>query len=193
MHQIGVVGLSYRHAGVDDVARFALPKTEVAARLPALRDSLHASEILYVGTCNRVEVLFATHDGSPAGDSRGEVFHALTGRAPAPGEAARILRAWTGEAAVEHLFLVACGLDSAQTGEQEIAVQLRGAWEAAREAGASGPVLDRLLGEALGMASRVHRLEAGVRPPSLADLSADRAVLHLAGRPAAVASLAFHR
>ncbi|HEX4674347.1 MAG TPA: hypothetical protein VH209_03410 [Steroidobacteraceae bacterium] len=187
MHQIGVVGLSYRHVGVDEVARFALPKAEVAARLPALRDFLRASEILYVGTCNRVEVLFATSDGSPAGDSRGDVFRALTGRDPQPGEATRILRAWTGEAAVEHLFLVACGLDSAQTGEQEIAIQLRGAWEAAREARASGPILDRLLGEALGMANRVHRLEAGIRAPSLADLAADRAVLHLAGKPGTVA------
>ena len=187
MHQIGVVGLSYRHVGVDEVARFALPKADVAARLPALRDSLRASEIFYVGTCNRVEVLFATNDGSPAGDSRRDVFRALTGRDPLPGEATRILRAWTGEAAVEHLFLVACGLDSAQTGEHEIAVQLRGAWEAAREAGASGPILDRLLGEALGMANRVHRLEAGVRAPSLADLAADRAMLHLAGKPGTVA------
>jgi glutamyl-tRNA reductase len=187
MHQIGVVGLSYRHVGVDEVARFALPKADVAARLPALRDLLRASEILYVGTCNRVEVLFATNDGSPAGDSRRDVFRALTGHDPQPGEATRILRAWTGEAAVEHLFLVACGLDSAQTGEHEIAVQLRGAWEAAREAHASGPILDRLLGEALGMANRVHRLEAGVRAPSLADLAADRAVLHLAGKPGTVA------
>ncbi len=187
MHQIGVVGLSYRHVGVDEVARFALPKAELAARLPALRDLLRASEILYVGTCNRVEVVFATSDGSPAGDSRRDVFRALTGRDPEPGEATRILRAWTGEAAVEHLFLVACGLDSAQAGEQEIAVQLRGAWEAARSAQASGPILDRLVGEALGMANRVHKLEAGVRAPSLADLAADRVLLHLAGKPGSVA------
>ncbi|MDB6089259.1 MAG: Glutamyl-tRNA reductase [Gammaproteobacteria bacterium] len=187
MHQIGVVGLSYRHAGVDEVARFALPKADLGVRLPALRDLLRASEVLYVGTCNRVEVLFATSDGSPAGDSRRDVFRALTGRDPHAGEATRILRAWTGEAAVEHLFLVACGLDSAQAGEQEIAVQLRGAWEAARSAHASGPILDRLVGEALGMANRVHRLEAGVRAPSLADLAADRVLLHLAGKPETVA------
>src|ERR1700719_3863233 len=187
MHQIGVVGLSYRHAGVDEGARFSVPKTEVAARLPSLRDSLGVSEVFYVGTCNRVEVLYATADGVPAGDARSEVFRALIGREPKPGEATRILRAWTGEAAVEHLFLVACGLDSAQTGEHEIAIQLRGAWEAAREAHASGPILDRLLGEALGMANRVHRLEAGIRDPSLADLAADRAVLHLAGKPGTVA------
>ena len=62
---------------------------------------------------------------------------------------------------------MACGLDSAQTGEQEIAAQLRGAWEDSRAAHTCGPVLDRLIGEALGMARRVRRLSAGVRAPSL--------------------------
>jgi glutamyl-tRNA reductase len=186
MHQIGVVGLSYRHAGVDDIARFSLPKEEVGARLPALRERLQAGEVLYVGTCNRVEVLYTTLDGSAAGDSRREIFEALIGRAPQPGEANRILRAWTGEAALEHLFLVACGLDSAQAGEQEIAAQIRGAWEASRAANVSGPTLDRLVAEALGMANKVHRIEAGMPAPSLADLAADRILAHL-GRDAGAA------
>src|SRR6266513_2782962 len=189
MHQIGVVGLSYRHAGVDQVARFAVPRTEVPARLPALRTLLKAAEILYVGTCNRVEVVYATDDGTAAGDSREDVFRILTGRDPQPGEAARILRAWTGEAAVEHLLLLACGLDSAQLGEHEIAAQLRGAWEDSRAARTCGPLLDRLMGEALGMARRVRRLSAGVRSPSLGDLAADRVLQHLGGRPGRVALL----
>lgn len=187
MHQIGLVGLSYRHAGVDEVARFSVPKAEIGARLPALRAGLGVSEICYVATCNRVEVLYATADGAPALDTRREVFRALIGREPHPGEATRILRAWTGEAAVEHLFLVACGLDSAQAGEQEIAAQIRLAWETARAAQVCGPTLDKLLGEALGMANRVHRLEANVRSPSLADLAADRVIRHLDGKPASVA------
>jgi glutamyl-tRNA reductase len=187
MHQIGVVGLSYRHAPVEEVARFAVPRADVPSRLPALRALLKASELLYVGTCNRVEVLYSTDDGTPAGDSRHEVFRILTGRDPGPGEAARVLRAWTGEAAIEHLFLVACGLDSAQTGEHEIAAQLRGAWEDSRTARTCGPVLDRLMGEALGMARRVRRLSAGVRAPSLGDLAANQVLQHLNGTPARVA------
>ena len=130
-----------------------------------------------------------TEDGAPAGDSRQEVFRILTGRDPEPGQAARILRAWTGEAAVEHVFLVACGLDSAQTGEHEIAAQLRGAWEDSRAARTCGPVLDRLVGEALGMARRMRRLSAGVHAPSLADLAADRVLQHLGGRREPVALL----
>jgi len=187
MHQIGVVGLSYRHVGVDEVARFSVPKTEIAARLPALRDALGVSEIFYVATCNRVEILFSMPDGAPAGDARQEVFRALIGREPKGAEATRILRAWTGEAAVEHLFLVTCGLDSAQAGEQEIAAQIRLAWEAARGVQVCGPTLDKLLSEALSMANRVHKLGANVRSPSLADLAADRIVRYFNGKPATVA------
>ena len=181
MHQIGVIGVSYRHASVDDVARFAVARPDVASRLAALRERLAAAEILYLATCNRVEVIYATADDGTAGDSRHDVFHVLTGREPQPGEAARILRAWTGEAAVEHLLLLACGLDSAQTGEQEIAAQLRVSWEEARAAGICGPVLDRLVGEALGMARRARGLTAAERPPSLGDLAAQRVRAHLNG------------
>src|SRR5579863_2109273 len=187
MHQIGVVGLSYRHAGVDEVARFSLPRADVGARLCALRERLKAAEILYVGTCNRVEVVFATEDGAAARDARQDVFRTLTGREPHSGEAARLLRAWTGEAAVEHLFLLAGGLDSAQTGEQEIAAQLRGAWEDARSARTCGAVLDRLMGEALTMARRVQRLSGGVRAPSLGDLAAERVLKHLGERKLPIA------
>ena len=187
MHQIGVVGLSYRHVGVDEVARFSVPKTEIAARLPALRDALGVSEVFYVGTCNRVEVLYSMADGAPAADARQAVFRALIGREPKGGEATRILRAWTGEAAVEHLFLVTCGLDSAQAGEQEIAAQIRLAWETARGVQVCGPTLDKLLSEALSMANKVHKLEANVRSPSLADLAAERIVRHFNGMLATVA------
>jgi glutamyl-tRNA reductase len=189
MHQIGVVGLSYRHAGVEEVARFAVPRAEVAARLPLLRTRLGAAELLYVGTCNRVEVVYATADGNSAGDAREAVFSLLTGRDAAPGEAARTLRAWTGEAAVEHLLLLACGLDSAQTGEQEIAAQLRNAWEESRSAHTCGPLLDRLIAEALGMARRVRRMTERVRTPSLGDLAAERVLAHLNGAAGVTALL----
>jgi glutamyl-tRNA reductase len=181
MHQIGVVGLSYRHAGIDDVARLSIPKADLEARLPLLRQALGVAELLYLGTCNRVELLFATRDGEPAGDLRGPALEQLSGNRSPPGQASRLLRAWAGESALEHVLLLACGLDSAQAGEREIAAQLRAAWEAGRAAGTCGPLLDRLLGEALGTANRVQRLQAGTSAASLADLAAARVLDHLAG------------
>ena len=179
MHRIGVVGVSYRHATTEQVARFAVPKAEIPARIPQLREALDGAGVVYLATCNRVEVLFAAAE-APAGDRRREVFAALTGRRPTETEAASTLRTWTGEAAVEHLFLVACGLDSAQAGEQEIFTQLRAAWQTARAADATGPLLDRIVSEALGMARHAHRL-GYEDAPSLADLAVERVLQHLAG------------
>jgi glutamyl-tRNA reductase len=187
MHRIGVVGVSYRHAGIDDVARLSIPKSDLETRLPALREALGVSELLYLGTCNRVELVYATANDEPAGDLRESALEHLTGHRSPPGQACRLLRAWAGESALEHVLLLACGLDSAQAGEREIAGQLRAAWEAARTAGTSGPLLDRLLAEALGMANRVQRLRAGTDAPSLADLAAARVLDHLAGSAATVA------
>jgi len=174
MHRIGVIGVSYRHASVESVARFALPKSEIPHHLPRLRAALKSDELVYVSTCNRVELVFAMRDGT-ADDRRNAAFHALTGRAPEENEASSTLRTWTGEAAVEHLFLVACGLDSAQAGEQEITTQLRAAWQAARAAQVSGPVLDRIVSEALGMARQARRM-GRYDAPSLADLAVDSVV-----------------
>ena len=178
MHRIGIVGVSYRHATAGQVAQFAVPKEALAHRLGVLREALQGAEVLYLSTCNRVEILYATAE--PATDRRADVFRALTGRAPVNGEAISTLRAWTGEAAVEHLLLVACGMDSAQAGEQEIYVQLRAAWQAAREAKVSGPLLDRIVSEAMAMARQAHSI-ATHDAPSMADLAVGRVLQHLEG------------
>lgn len=183
MHRIGIVGVSYRHASAGQVAQFGVAKDALAHRLSVLREALQGAEVLYLSTCNRVEIIYAGPE--PAIDRRADVFRALTGREPVNGEAASTLRAWTGEAAVEHLLLVACGMDSAQAGEQEIYVQLRAAWQAAREAQVSGPLLDRILSEAMNMARHAHRLTTH-DAPSLADLAVGRVMQQLQGRPAAV-------
>ncbi|MGA9366134.1 MAG: hypothetical protein WBV35_01625, partial [Steroidobacteraceae bacterium] len=85
MHQIGVVGLSYRHAGIDEVARLSIPKADLEARLRSLREALRVSELLYLGTCNRIELFFVSPDGEPAGDLREAALEQLTGRRPQPG------------------------------------------------------------------------------------------------------------
>src|SRR5688572_26274050 len=104
MDQIGVAGASYRHVGTDEIAAFTIPKAEIPGRLAALRDALGTSEVVYLATCNRVEVVYAMPEGAAARDCRSELFQALTGRAPQAGEARGSLRAWTGEAAIEHVF-----------------------------------------------------------------------------------------
>ena len=116
----------------------------------------------------------------------------LTGQEPQPGEAEHLLRGWHGEGAVEHLFVVAAGLDSAQVGEREIQGQLRDALETARAVGAAGGaaggLLGRLVEEALRVAHQVHRNSAlGEGRLSLAEIAADHLLERVRRSPGRVA------
>jgi hypothetical protein len=172
MNRIGILGLSWRHVAPEQLASWTLPPPERAARLPRLARELGVHELVYIATCNRVEVAFVAEPGEPLAAYRPRLWRALRGVEPAPGEAERGLRAWGGEGAVEHLFLVAAGLDSARVGETEISAQVREAHDLARALGLAGPRLTRVFDEALRIARRVHALTAvGAGRVSLAELA----------------------
>ena len=163
MERFGVIGLSWRQGGTEALARFTVDQTD-AERLAALRAALDVDELVYVATCNRVELYFRTERPGEMGALRARAFAALTGTAPEPGEAERGLRAWAGEGAAEHLFLVAAGLDSAEVGETEIVGQLRRALDTALDLGlvaGRGSQLVELFETALKVARRVRR-DAGL-------------------------------
>src|SRR5690606_27284535 len=65
------------------------------------------------------------------------------------------------EAAVEHLFTVAAGLDSMVVGEQQILGQIRTAYTVADETKTAGRTLHELAQQALRVGKRVHT-ETGI-------------------------------
>ena len=161
LDELGIVGISWREDGSEALAAYALPKSERDERLRDFARRARLTELAYLDTCNRVEIVFAraadaSAGSSPNGDIRPLVFELLTGQTPVPGEAQRTLKAWHGEGACEHLFLVAAGLDSAAVGEAEIAGQVRACRDRAAELGLSGPRLELLFGEALSIAAQVR-------------------------------------
>ncbi|MEZ4648670.1 MAG: NAD(P)-binding domain-containing protein [Candidatus Eisenbacteria bacterium] len=188
MERIGLVGVSTRRAGPGTLQAFTIPKEEQADRLPELRRALGAKEMIYLATCNRVEVAFHAEEDIPIAQFRPRIFELLQGRSPQPGESERALRIWAGEGAVEHMFLVASGLDSAQVGEREIRTQMRDAQKKARELGLSSSLLDFLMSEALKVSAEVHRsVNANRSPTSLADVATEKLLERHAKSPGPVA------
>ncbi len=166
MDRFALVGASYKTAGVERLGRLALSKEQISARLPEFVRQTGAKEIAYLGTCNRVEFVLAGDESMSVQTCRQKIGELLK---TSENDVNRVFRAWSGEGAVEHLFLVAAGLDSAQPGEREIYAQVRGAWSASKAAGTCGPQLDYLFGEALRSAQDVHRQAA--RPANMASLA----------------------
>ncbi|MFI5309997.1 MAG: hypothetical protein ACHQQ3_02090 [Gemmatimonadales bacterium] len=161
MHRIGVVGISWRHRRADALGTFTIPREERATRVPRLAAALGVRELVYVATCNRVEVAFDIEGTIPVSVLRRRIYAELAGHEPRAGEAEHTLRVWQGEGAAEHLFLVTAGLDSARVGESEVAGQVRTAVELSRTLGLVGPRLDRVFDEALKVAKHVRPVTEG--------------------------------
>jgi glutamyl-tRNA reductase len=185
-----MVGVSWRQGGSESLAEFTLHQDTVAGRLQEFAQRMQLSELGYLATCNRVEMIFARTERTPAQDLRREAFQLLTGRSAANGEAERRLRAWQGEGAAEHLFLIAAGLDSACVGETEVVGQVRQCHERALELGLCGPSLGLVFEEALRIAARVRgETRLGEGRVSLAEIAVELLRERIARTPGPVALL----
>ena len=149
--EILCLGLSHHTAPVELREKFAIPDSEVGAAAAQLRGAPGVSEAVIVSTCNRVEFYVAAE-------------HALAGLAAvrdfvsariAPPEGGAFFEHAT-EPTVRHLFRVVSGLESMVLGETEILGQVKKAYAAATESGATAKHLNKLFQRAFNVAKDVR-------------------------------------
>jgi glutamyl-tRNA reductase len=146
------------------------------------------TEAMVLSTCNRVEV-YAVVDAFHGGLSViGQVLSEHSGMSL--NDLTKYAYVRYAEAAVEHLFAVASGLDSAVIGEQQVLGQVRRAYATAEANHTVGRTLHELAQRALAVGKRVHSETgidaAGASVVSVALDMADAKLTGLAGRSAVV-------
>jgi glutamyl-tRNA reductase len=131
------------------VAPVDLPKA-----LADLTGRAYLDEVVVLSTCMRTEVYAVVNRFHGAMADIREFLATWSGQPPE--EFAGHLYSYFDEAAVTHLFRVACGLDSASVGEPEILGQVKSAWEAARRDQACGPLLAATFNHAVQVGKRAR-------------------------------------
>jgi glutamyl-tRNA reductase len=169
-----VVGASHHQLGSEDLATLELHGPHIAASLTRSRRSSTAATPVIAGhvllaTCNRFELYLDSasfHGGVEA------ALAAVRAALPDRLDVVDAMQVHAGESVVEHLFSVACGLDSMVVGEAQIAGQVRAALAAAQES--ATPALRRLFQDALTTAKAVATdTELGASGRSLASVGLD--------------------
>ncbi|MGH3376244.1 MAG: glutamyl-tRNA reductase [Actinoallomurus sp.] len=151
MSSILVVGLSHRSAPVTLLERTTVTADELVKLLHDVHQTASVDGAIVVSTCNRIEV-YADVDKFHAGVS--SISELLARHSGVPlDELSRHLYVHYEERAVQHIFSVACGLDSMVVGEGQITGQLRSALKIAQ----ANDTLDRALGEVVQQALRVGK------------------------------------
>jgi glutamyl-tRNA reductase len=175
------VGVSYRSAPAEVLEKLAVPSTELGGVLARLHAVPSIGEVAVLSTCNRVEV-YAAADGA-AGPLTRAVAALAADRAQIPvADVLRMARIRVGGAAAEHLFSVACGLDSMALGEDQIVAQIKAAARSAAAAGTTGPAITSLIDAALRVSKRARtQTTISTEGISLARAGLDLARAHLGG------------
>jgi glutamyl-tRNA reductase len=156
-----LIGVNHKTAPLDVRERLAIPESKLADAMKRLVEHPGVSEGMILSTCNRVEILAQTQNGS--GDLHAFVHNYFKVE---PGKFEPHLYEYKEKDAVAHLFRVACSLDSMVVGEPQILGQVKEAYATARAVGAVNSQLDLLLTRAFAVAKRV-RTETAVGSSSV--------------------------
>ncbi|MCS7270876.1 MAG: glutamyl-tRNA reductase, partial [Gemmataceae bacterium] len=154
------IGCNVTSAPVEVRERLAFAPSLLPRALAEL-NARYGAEAVILGTCNRVEIYLARPEEeaplhAPLLAEFLSELHGLPADTILPH-----LYEYADADAVRHLFRVASGLDSVVLGEGQIAGQVKEAYEMARQAGSTGPLLNSLFPAALRVAKRV-RTETGI-------------------------------
>jgi glutamyl-tRNA reductase len=150
---LSAIGLSHKTAPLSVREPLAFAEAELTSVLPALHTLPGVREALLLSTCHRTEVYVVSEDKPPI-----DPVISTLGRLRGIGttEFSSYLLVLRSEDAVRHVLRVAAGLESMVLGEPQVLGQVRRAYAAARAAGTSGPVLNRLMQVAIGSGRRVR-------------------------------------
>jgi glutamyl-tRNA reductase len=154
-----VVGLNQRTVPLELLERMTVSAARLPKALADLAGRDHLDEVLVLSTCMRTEI-YAVAAKYHGGVQDARNFLTELGFV-APEEISDYLYSFHDDAAVEHLFRVAAGLDSAVVGESEILGQVRDAAARARSEGVAGSQLGALFRHAVEVGRRA-RSETGI-------------------------------
>lgn len=171
--EIAVIGMSHKSAPVEVRERFSFDTDKANSFMERLKES-GIEELVYVSTCNRVELYFAATD---IHKSFKKIYTLLTEIAsPGPDVSRNQLYKLTGSEAVKHLFMVAASLDSMVIGENEISAQVKDSYSAAVDGNFTGVILNRLFHQAFSTSKRVRtETEISKNPLSVAFIASELA------------------
>lgn len=154
-----VIGVNHRSGPLSVLERVAIAPDEVPKAVGALASRDNVREVVVVSTCNRTEI-YAIAEKFHGAYADIRDFLCDLGDIT-PDDLHPHLYSQHDAAAVNHLFDVAAGLDSAVVGEAEILGQLRQAWEVAQREGGTRSTMNLLFRHAIGVGKRA-RTETGI-------------------------------
>lgn len=173
--ELGIIGTSIWQQNMPLLEQLTIDRDDKSDVLQKLKADLGFDELIYLGTCNRVEFIYTTSGKYP----EGRLLHRLIDFFFSKGKNINFFPNdfyhFTGKEAIAHLFRTTASLESLVMGENQITCQVKTAHQEALENGLCGRTLDSLVREALTVARKVKSLTSlGAGSLSMASLASNQ-------------------
>lgn len=167
---------SHKNLPVAELGQLHISEDNQEERLKSLKAKMQMDEMMFLSTCNRVEMHFCT---SQFVDENYifETFQSLYDQLD-QNELNKLLtnkEFYQADKAVEHILRVAASIDSMVIGEREIITQVRNAYELSKRNGLTGDFVRLLMRHTIETAKKVYTESS------------------IATKPVSVVSLAYHK
>ena len=126
LNEYKILTVTHKHVRLERIGDFLIPHTNeeaLQAKLDALKDRFNLEELLYVATCNRVIYLYKS--AKELNLSFLQAFFQVVNPTLTTDYVQRIVTAYEGKEAINHIYEVASSIDSLVVGEREILRQIR--------------------------------------------------------------------
>lgn len=141
-----IIAFTHKSLPLDLIGKLQLTEQDQKTNLPLLKLNFNFSEVLYLNTCNRVE-LYIVADHAVEESLIKEIINALNGQLTEKeiDTIASSCEVYNGDEAVKHTYKVAASLESLVIGEREIIAQVRKAYESCNLLGLTGDFIRLLI------------------------------------------------
>lgn len=156
LNALKIIAITHKLAPLELIGKLHLDESHQQDYLTALKLKMELKELMYLSTCNRVELLINT-EREINQVFFDELFSILNSRLTEE-ELKRLTlsaKTYEGDEALTHLFEVSSSLDSLVVGEREIITQVRKAYEFCNLLGLTGDSIRLAIKQTIETAKRV--------------------------------------
>ncbi len=173
--------LSFTHAFFkpEELALLSIEPDRQATILEKIKLEFGFEEFMFIGTCNRIELIFAS-SYTLNKLKKGQLIEAISqGKVDVSSDFSERAYLYTGESAARHLFRVSSSLDSLVIGEREIITQVRQAYELCQKNNLSGDLIRLLMKKTIETAKDVFTYtDISKKPVSVVSLAFQKLLSH---------------
>lgn len=156
MKNLRIIAFTHRNLDLKEIGKLVLASEEKEKVLSSLKSDLNLEELFYIGTCNRVELVFTLEHDVNDYILNKIIQHLTNNKFENIDIIKNAASVYKDEAALMHLMRVSSSLESLVVGEKEILAQVRQSYDDCKAWGLTGDFLRLCMNRVVKTAKEIY-------------------------------------